>query len=56
MGDYPLVVNGYTFQSNPQSKSQLIGVAAYNIHGSGNGVVVHKDSPTSSSPTSRARC
>ena len=28
MGDYPLVVNGYTFQSNPQSKSQLIAVAA----------------------------
>lgn len=45
MGDFPLVVNGYTFQSNPQSKSQLIGVAAYNIYGSGNGVVVHKDSP-----------
>lgn len=44
MGDYPLVVNGYTFQSNPESKSQLIAVAAYNIHGSGNGVVVHKDS------------
>ena len=22
MGDYPLVVNGYTFQSNPQSKSR----------------------------------
>lgn len=45
MGDYPLVVNGYTFQSNPESKSQLISVAAYNIHGSGNGLVVHKDSP-----------
>lgn len=45
MGDFPLVVNGYTFQSNPQSKSQLIGVAAYNLFGSGNGVVVHKDSP-----------
>ncbi|MFG1243038.1 ABC transporter substrate-binding protein [Xanthobacter sp. V7C-4] len=45
MGDYPLVVNGYTFQSNPQSKSQLIGIAAYNLDGSGNGVVVHKDSP-----------
>lgn len=38
-------MNGFTFQSNPQSKSQLIAVAAYNIHGSGNGVVVHKDSP-----------
>src|SRR5262245_8470394 len=45
MGDYPLVVNGFTFQGNPESKSQLIAVAAYNIYGSGNGVVVHKDSP-----------
>jgi NitT/TauT family transport system substrate-binding protein len=45
MGDYPLVVNGFTFQSNPESRSQLIAVAAYNINGSGNGVVVHKDSP-----------
>jgi NitT/TauT family transport system substrate-binding protein len=45
MGDYPLVVNGYTFQNNPESQSQLIAVAAYNIHGSGNGLVVHKDSP-----------
>ena len=45
MGDYPLVVNGYTFQNNPESHSQLISVTAYNIHGSGNGVVVNKDSP-----------
>jgi NitT/TauT family transport system substrate-binding protein len=45
MGDYPLVVNGFTFQSNPESRSQLIAVAAYNINGSGNGVLVHKDSP-----------
>src|SRR5260221_10136905 len=45
MGDYPLVVNGFTFQSNPESRSQLIAVAAYNIYGSGNGLVVHKDSP-----------
>src|SRR5882762_3908670 len=44
MGDYPLVVNGFTFQSNPESKSQLIAVAAYNIFGSGNGLVVNKDS------------
>jgi NitT/TauT family transport system substrate-binding protein len=44
MGDYPLVVNGFTFQNNPESKSQLIAVAAYNIYGSGNGLVVHKDS------------
>lgn len=45
MGDYPLVVNGFTFQSNPESKSQLIAVSAYNIYGSGNGLMVHKDSP-----------
>jgi len=45
MGDYPLIVNGFTFQSNPESKSQLIAVSAYNMYGSGNGLVVHKDSP-----------
>src|SRR3982750_2009691 len=44
MGDYPLVVNGFTFQNNPESKSRLIAVAAYNQYGSGNGLVVHKDS------------
>jgi NitT/TauT family transport system substrate-binding protein len=45
MGDYPLIVNGFTFQNNPDSKSRLIAVDAYNMYGSGNGVVVHKDSP-----------
>lgn len=45
MGDYPLVVNGFTFESNPESKSRLIAVAAYSLDGSGNGMVVHKDSP-----------
>lgn len=45
MGDYPLVVNGFTFQSNPESRSQLIAVSAYNILGSGNGLMVHKSSP-----------
>ncbi|CAN5556548.1 ABC transporter substrate-binding protein [soil metagenome] len=45
MGDYPLVVNGFTFENNPESKSRLIAVAAYSLDGSGNGVVVHKDSP-----------
>jgi NitT/TauT family transport system substrate-binding protein len=44
MGDYPLIVNGFTFQSNPESQSRLIAVAAYNQYGSGNGLVVHKDS------------
>jgi len=45
MGDYPLIVNGFTFESNPESKSKLIAVAAYNLLGSGNGIVVNKDSP-----------
>jgi NitT/TauT family transport system substrate-binding protein len=45
MGDYPLVVNGFTFQTNPEAQSRLIAVAAYNQFGSGNGLVVHKDSP-----------
>lgn len=44
MGDYPLIVNGYTFKSNAESHSQLIAVAAYNMAGSGNGVLVNKDS------------
>ncbi len=43
MGDYPLVVNGFTFENNPESKSRLIAVAAYSLQGSGNGLVVHKD-------------
>jgi NitT/TauT family transport system substrate-binding protein len=45
MGDYPLIVNGFTFQNNPESKSRLISIAAYSMAGSGNGIVVHKDSP-----------
>jgi NitT/TauT family transport system substrate-binding protein len=45
MGDYPLIVNGFTFENNPESKSRLIAVAAYSMSGSGNGMVVHKDSP-----------
>lgn len=44
MGDYPLVVNGATFHNNPESQSRLIAVAAYNLHGSGNGIVVNKAS------------
>jgi len=45
MGDYPLIVNGFTFENNPESKSRLISIAAYSMAGSGNGIVVHKDSP-----------
>jgi NitT/TauT family transport system substrate-binding protein len=45
MGDYPLLVNGATFQASPETKSELIAIIAYNANGAGNGVVVHKDSP-----------
>ena len=45
MGDYPLLVAGATGQSQPGNETQLIAVIAYNTYGSGNGIVVHKDSP-----------
>ena len=45
MGDYPLLVNGATFQTSPETKSELVAIIAYNADGSGNGLVVHKDSP-----------
>jgi NitT/TauT family transport system substrate-binding protein len=45
MGDYPLLVAGATGQSQPGNETQLIATIAYNAYGSGNGIVVHKDSP-----------
>jgi len=45
MGDYPLLVNGATGQQQAGQETQLIAVAAYNMHGAGNGLVVHRDSP-----------
>ena len=45
MGDYPLLVNGATGQLNRGNETQLVAIIAYNAFGSGNGVVVHKDSP-----------
>ena len=46
MGDFPLVVNGATFQNGKDPvRTQLIATLAYNINGSGNGLVVHRDSP-----------
>lgn len=45
MGDYPLLVAGATGQSQPGNETQLIATIAYNAFGSGNGIVVHKDSP-----------
>lgn len=44
MGDYPLLVNGATGQQT-KNETQLVAIIAYNQFGSGNGVVVHKDSP-----------
>jgi len=45
MGDYPLLVNGATFQNGMETRSRLIALIAYNKDGAGNGIVVHKDSP-----------
>jgi NitT/TauT family transport system substrate-binding protein len=45
MGDYPLLVNGATGQAQPGNETQLVAIIAYNAFGSGNGIVVHKDSP-----------
>lgn len=45
MGDYPLLVNGATFQAGHETRSRLVAILAYNRYGAGNGVVVHKDSP-----------
>lgn len=45
MGDYPLLVNGATFQNATDTESRLVMILAYNASGAGNGVVVHTDSP-----------
>jgi NitT/TauT family transport system substrate-binding protein len=45
MGDYPLLVNGAIGQSQSGNETALVAIIAYNAHGSGNGLVVHKDSP-----------
>jgi NitT/TauT family transport system substrate-binding protein len=45
MGDFPLLVNGATGQTNKGNETQLVAIIAYNAFGAGNGVVVHKDSP-----------
>lgn len=45
MGDYPLLVNGATGQTQPGNETNLVAIIAYNAFGSGNGLVVHKDSP-----------
>jgi len=45
MGDYPLIVNSFTFEGNRDSRSRLIAIAAYNMAGSGNGILVNRISP-----------
>ncbi|WP_111430239.1 ABC transporter substrate-binding protein [Rhodobacteraceae bacterium DSL-40] len=40
MGDYPLIVNGATFQQGGQDETRLIAITGYNLKGTGNGVVV----------------
>jgi len=45
MGDYPLIVNGAKFQATNSLRSLYVAGTGYNLHGSGNAIVV----PASSS-------
>ena len=40
MGDYPLLVNGSKFQETNRVRTLLVSNTGYNLHGSGNAVVV----------------
>jgi NitT/TauT family transport system substrate-binding protein len=40
MGDYPLIVNGAKFQETDSLRSVFVSVTGYNLHGSGNAIVV----------------
>ncbi|MGH8719023.1 MAG: ABC transporter substrate-binding protein [Burkholderiales bacterium] len=40
MGDYPLLVNGSKFQETDSLRTQLVSMTGYNLHGSGNAIVV----------------
>jgi NitT/TauT family transport system substrate-binding protein len=48
MGDYPLIVNGAKFQQSGGDQSLFVAVTGYNYRGSGEGVVVPKDSKVAS--------
>ncbi|WP_028241407.1 ABC transporter substrate-binding protein [Stutzerimonas azotifigens] len=48
MGDYPLIVNGAKFQETGKQQTRFIAVTGYNLKGTGNGIVVPKDSPVQS--------
>lgn len=44
MGDYPLIVNGAKFQETSSLRTKYIAGTGYNLHGSGNAIVVPVDS------------
>jgi NitT/TauT family transport system substrate-binding protein len=50
MGDYPLIVNGAKFQETESLRSQLVAMTGYNLHGSGNAIVVPAKSNIHSFP------
>src|SRR6185312_10640355 len=45
MGDYPLLINGSTTQSNERARTELVSVTGYHPKGALNMVVVSPDSP-----------
>jgi sulfonate transport system substrate-binding protein len=45
MGDYPLLVNLARFQETQSLRSVIVSMTGYNMHGSGNSVVVPADAP-----------
>lgn len=44
MGDYPLIVNGAKFQATKNLRTLYVAGTGYNMHGSGNAIVVPTDS------------
>jgi len=45
MGDYPLLVNIARFQETNSLRSVIVSMTGYNMHGSGNSIVVPSDAP-----------
>ena len=45
MGDYPLLVNLARFQETNSLRSVIVSMTGYNMHGSGNSIVVPADAP-----------
>ncbi|BCJ46907.1 putative nitrate ABC transporter, periplasmic protein [Actinoplanes ianthinogenes] len=48
MGDYPLLINGSRGQQSEQTRTKMIAVTGYNLHGALNTVVVAPGSPIKS--------